>query len=130
MPNAWTMIFCLLRMSGLSRARFQDGMHVQRLLGHRDVRNQGFCPSSGFKLLIAGSSPQARRAARQTTQAGTQLQTNGYEQSTAGYIGGSATMAPLPNVHGTIGKIEPLLDSSLLARFADLPQEGVALPAS
>ena len=38
-------------------------------------------------------------------------------------------MAPLPNVHGTIGKIEPLLDSSLLARFADLPQEGVALSA-
>lgn len=36
-------------------------------------------------------------------------------------------MAPLPNVHGTVGKIEPLLDSSLIERFADLPQEGEEL---
>jgi glutamine synthetase len=33
-------------------------------------------------------------------------------------------MAPLPNVHGTVGKIEPLLDTSLINLFKDLPQEG------
>lgn len=33
-------------------------------------------------------------------------------------------MAPLPEVHGTVGKIEPLLDTSLINRFADLPQDG------
>lgn len=51
-------------------------------------------------------------------------QTNGYAAGTAGYVGGSATMAPLPVVHGTVGKIEPLLDTSLINRFADLPQDG------
>lgn len=34
------------------------------------------------------------------------------------------SMPPLPNVYGTSGKIEPLLDTSLINRFADLPQDG------
>ncbi len=34
------------------------------------------------------------------------------------------SMPPLPDVYGTSGKIEPLLDASLINRFADLPQDG------
>ena len=33
-------------------------------------------------------------------------------------------MAPLPAVYGTKGKVDILLDPSILARFADLAQGG------
>ena len=33
-------------------------------------------------------------------------------------------MSPLPDVHGTTGNIDILLDSSILDRFASLPQGG------
>ena len=34
-------------------------------------------------------------------------------------------MPPLPDVYGTVGKIEPLLDTSIYTtQFADLPQDG------
>ena len=30
----------------------------------------------------------------------------------------------LPVVYGTVGRVQPLLDPAILARFADLPQNG------